>query len=136
MNQKEFPVGNKHLKKLKMLVGVATQTRADLLFDCCELAKSFKNTAVADIIKASKLLKKMKKDVFVKYAKLNKHLAVTVYHDASNANFKDGGSLGGHVFVTNKLEKCFSPIARQAKGIKHIKNTFIGSRNDITCGSC
>ena len=119
-----------------MLVGVATQTRADLLFDCCELAKSFKNTAVADIIKASKLLKKMKKDVFVKYAKLNKHLVVTVYHDASNANFKDGGSLGGHVFVTNKLEKCFSPIARQAKGIKHIKNTFIGSRNDITCGSC
>lgn len=60
MNQKKLPVGNKELKKLRMLVSqikwVTIQTRADLLFKSCELASSFKNAT--DIIKANKLLKK------------------------------------------------------------------------------
>ena len=62
MNQKELPVGTKELKKLRMLVSqikwVTIQTRADLLFKSCELASSFKNATVTDIIKANKLLKK------------------------------------------------------------------------------
>ena len=78
MNQKQLPVGNKELKKLRILVGqvkwVTTQTRADLLFDCCELASSFKNATVTDIIKANKLLKKNKERRFCGTSKVKDHL--------------------------------------------------------------
>lgn len=55
---------------------VVTQTKAGLLFDCYELASSFKNSIVAVIIKANKLLKKMNEDNFVKHPKLNEDLTV------------------------------------------------------------
>ena len=112
MNQREFPIGNKELKKLRMFAcqinWVATQARPDLLLDSCELASSFKNATVADIIKANKLLKKMKEAVLVKLQKLNEHQTVIAYHDASYTNLKDGSQGGYVVLVTDRREKYFS----------------------------
>ena len=88
--------------------------RQDHIYDCCELASSFQNATVADIIKGRKVLKKMKEGFFVKRPKLKEHLTVIAYHDESYSNLKDGGSLGGHVVsVTQKRKKYFSPIAWQ-----------------------
>ena len=69
--QKHLPLGKEELKKLRVLIGqmnwIATQTRPNLLFDCCDLASSLKSANVDDINKANKVLKKLNDDVVVRF---------------------------------------------------------------------
>ena len=74
LSQKQDSVSNEELKSLRILIGqlnwVATQTRPDLLFGCCELMSFTKNAKVEDLIKANKLLKQAhEKDVVLKFTK-------------------------------------------------------------------
>ena len=100
--------------------------RQNHIYDCCELVSSFKNAT--DIIKGSKLLKKMKEDFFVKPPKLKEHLTVIAYHDASYANLNNRGSQAGHVVsVTQNQEKYFSLIVLQSKTINCVVKTILAA---------
>ena len=130
--QKNLPLGKEELKKLRVLIGqmnwIATQTRPDILFDCCELASNIKNAKIEDILKANKVLKKLKDDVTISFPKLNfsTNLKLLVYADASYANLKDGGSQGGYViFMTDGL--MVSPIAWQSKRIKRVVKSTLAA---------
>ena len=114
-----------------MLIGqmnwIATQTRPDLLFSCCELASSLKNATVNDMIKANKVLKNLcNKGIKVRTPKLEYgNFKFISYSDASYANLTDGGSQGGHViFLIDNTGLQLSPIAWQSKRIKHVKSTL------------
>ena len=127
-----MPLGSDETKKLRALIGqmnwAATQTRPDVLFECCKLASKIKNATVADVLNTNKVLKKLHYDVKIKLPPLIdiKHLKFVVHSDASYANLDDGGSQGGYVIVlsdehSNKL----SPIAWQSKRIiRVVKNTL------------
>ena len=86
--QKHLPLGKEELKKLRVLIGqmnwIATQTRPDLLFDCCDLASSLKSATVDDINKANKVLKKLNDDVVVRFPSLDSSgsLKFIVYNEA------------------------------------------------------
>ena len=85
---------------------VATQTRPDLLFGCCELMSFTKNAKVEDLIKANKLLKQAhEKDVDLKFTKLTEiqDCKFITFHDASYANISNGGSQGGCIIFFNGL---------------------------------
>ena len=110
LSQKQDSVSNEELKSLRILIGqlnwVATQTRPDLLFGCCELMSFTKNAKVEDLIKANKLLKQAhEKDVVLKFTKLTEiqDFKFIAFHDASYANLSNGGSQGGYIIFFNGL---------------------------------
>lgn len=131
---KNLPLGSDETKKLRALIGqmnwAATQTRPDVLFECCELASKIKNATVSDMLVANKVLKKLQNDVKVNIPPLNdiNCLKFIVHSDASYANLGDGGSQGGYVIclsdsVTNKM----SPIAWQSKRIKRVVKSTLAA---------
>ena len=132
--QRNTSLGSDETKKLRMLIGqmnwAATQTRPDILFECCELASKIKNATVAEVLDASKVLKKLQNDVKIKLPPLSdiNQLKFVVHSDASYANLSDGGSQGGYVIllsdnVSNKL----SPIAWQSKRIKRVVKSTLAA---------
>ena len=87
-------------KLVGMLNWVASQTRPDLSFDVCRLSSCMANPTVADILKANKVLGKVKQSplrlVFPKLENLSES-NVIVYTDASLANLPNGKSVGGYI---------------------------------------
>ena len=133
-NQKTYPLGKEEIGKLRILIGqlnwLATQTRPDLLFDCCQLASNLKEATVEDLCRANKVLKKAKENVTVKLPKLDNlnNLKLVAYHDASYANLKDGGSQGGYViFITDHAGTKLSPIAWQSKRMKRVVKSTLAA---------
>ncbi|XP_066911985.1 uncharacterized protein [Clytia hemisphaerica] len=132
--QRNLPLGSGETKQLRMLVGqmnwAATQTRPDILFDCCELASKMKNATVADILDANKVLKKLQNDVMIKLPPLKdiNHLKFVVHSDASYANLNDGGSQGGYIILlSDDISKKLSPIAWQSKRIKRVVKSTLAA---------
>ena len=136
MAQKNYLINKDEMKQLRSLIGqlnwIATQTRPDLLFECCDLASSFKNATVANIIQANKVVKKAKESSFIQLARIRNcsTLKLIAYHDASYANLNDGGSQGGYViFLTDDEGAKLAPIAWQSKRIKRVvKSTLAAER--------
>ena len=66
LNLKNSPLTYEELKDYQILIGqlgwVASQTRPDLSFDVCDLSRKVKHTAVNDLLRANKVLKKAKSE--------------------------------------------------------------------------
>ena len=132
--QRNLPLGSDETKQLRMLIGqmnwAATQTRPDVLFDCCELASKIKNATVADILAANKVLKKLQNDVMINLPPLHdiNQLKFVVHSDASYANLNDGGSQGGYIILlSDDVSKKLSPIAWQSKRIKRVVKSTLAA---------
>ena len=132
--QRNLPLGSDETKQLRMLIGqmnwAATQTRPDVLFDCCELASKIKNATVADILAANKVLKKLQNDVTINLPPLHdiNQLKFVVHSDASYANLNDGGSQGGYIILlSDDVSKKLSPIAWQSKRIKRVVKSTLAA---------
>ena len=79
---------------------LATQTRPDILFECCNLLGKIENPTIDDAKTANKLVNKMKSEEIVWALKKEGNLAdskLLVFCDASFANMEGGGSQGGYV---------------------------------------
>ena len=117
--RKQDTLNQEELHNLRTLVGqlnwLGTQTRPDILFECCTLMSSIKDAKVSDLLHANKLLSRMKSDqVSIKLFDIGNtgKMKLTAYHDASYVNLQDGGSQGGFIiFVTDQNEFRASSIA-------------------------
>ena len=72
MKDKNELLSTKKMHELRILVGqlnwLATHTRPDIYFDCCELTGSMKEAKIADMIKANKILQRVRsKKVVLKF---------------------------------------------------------------------
>ena len=80
-------------KQVGQLNWLGTQTRPDILFECCTLMSSIKDAKVSDQLRANKLLSRMKSDqVSIKLFDIvnTDKMKLIAYHDASYANLQDG----------------------------------------------
>ena len=90
---------------------VATQTQPDICFDVLDLSISMnKNSTILDLLKAIKLLKKVKVNestlTYPHFSSIS-NPTIFVYNDVAYANLRDGvSSAGGHIFLQNDNENC------------------------------
>ena len=132
--QRNLPLGSVETKKLRALIGqmnwAATQTRPDVLFECCVLASNIKNATVSDMLEANKVLKKLQNDVKLNLPPLDdiNSLKFVVHSDASYANLSDGGSQGGYViFLSDSVSNKLSPVAWQSRRIKRVVKSTLAA---------
>ena len=87
---------------------LATQTRPDVLFDCCYLMGCITKATVDDIYRANKCLRRLKTDhVKLCFKRLPSlcDVHLKVFSDASFGNMFNGGSQGGYVvFLCNETD--------------------------------
>ena len=135
MTQKHLSLNSDELSNLRSMIGqlswVGTQTRPDILFECSELASSLKSASVEHLLRANKVLKKLKDHpVLIKIPKLVnlEDCRFICYHDASYANLKDGGSQGSYIILmTDEINKLMAPIAWQSKRIKRVVKSTLAA---------
>ena len=98
------------------------QPRSGILFDCCDIAGCFKDASIRTMLKVNKVVKKLHDDSYIRLKMLQpEEFKLIVYHDASYANLKDGGSQGGYiVLLADKKEKSLLPIAWQSKRLRRV----------------
>ena len=94
----------KQIHNLRALIGqfnwLATQTRPDILFECCDLLGKIKSPTIDDAKRANKLVNKIKSEERVMTLKKDDNLAdskLFVFCDPSFANMSGGGSQGGYI---------------------------------------
>ena len=86
-------------------------TRPDLVFDMVELSTKSRKGTVADLVRATKCVKKLKyDDSWLLFSSLMKNdpWRIIVFTDASHGNLSEGtGSMGAHVvFLVDQHENC------------------------------
>ena len=133
--RKQDTLNQEELHNVRTLVGqlnwLGTQTRPDILFECCTLMRSIKDAKVSDLLNVNKLLSRMKSDqVSIKLFDIGNtdKMKLTAYRDASYANLQDGGSQGGCIiFVTDQNEFRASPIAWQSRKLKRVVKNILAA---------
>ena len=92
------------IHNLRALVGhfkwLATQTRSDLLFQCCDVLGKIPNPTTDDAKRANELVNKIKSEEIVVTLKKEDNLAdskLLPFCNASFASMSGGGSQGGYV---------------------------------------
>ena len=132
---KTDPLNEDEKKELRMLIGqlnwVASQTRPDILFQCCELLTRIKNATVEDIKNVNKMILKLKTDnVLLSFRNLGMvdSAQIIAFHDASLANLNCGGSQGAFViFLSDSLNKNVSAISWQSRKLKRVVNSTLAA---------
>ena len=79
---------------------LTTQTRPNILFECCNLLAKIKSPTINDAKTANKLVNKTKREEIVVTLKKEDNLAdskLLVFCNASFANMSGGGSQGGYI---------------------------------------
>ena len=122
------------VRKLRTLTGqlnwIVTQTRPDLLYECCDLLGKIKYATIEDAKRANKVLKKLKEEnISVKVNTIESFVDTKflVFHDASFANMAGSGSKGGYViFLSDVFANKVTPIAWQPHRLKRVVNSTIG----------
>ena len=123
------------VRNLRTLIGqlnwIATQTRPDLLYECCDLLGKIKYATIEDAKRANKVLKKLKEEnISVKVNTIESFVdtKLLVFHDASFANMAGSGSQGGYViFLSDVFANKVTPIAWQSHRLKRVVNSTIGA---------
>ena len=98
--------------KIEHLLWIAHQSRADILFDSCNLAANVKNCKVQNILIVNKVIERLKSGhVPLKFQHLGDgKLSLFVFSDATLGNLPDGGSQGGYLIFLVGQKKLFSLI--------------------------
>ena len=119
---------------LRSVVGqilwLANQTRPDIAFDACFLSNSLSNAKVADIIKANKIIRKIKQNkTFLTFSKINdiEKSKLLIWPDASFQNLPGGASQGGYVILLSDKEGNTCPIHWQSRKIKRIVKSTLAA---------
>ena len=101
LNRRSDNLGSREMEEYRALVGqlnwLSTQTRPDISFSVCQLAKAIKSATVDDMVKANKVVDIVKKTpVALTYSKLSdvNSLVIECFSDASYGNLVGGGSQG------------------------------------------
>ncbi len=134
-SQKLEPLNKEEASQLRSAVGqlnwVANQTRPDICYDTLELSMSLKNPEVDDLLKANKVLKKLKSDEghlrFPRFSN-STDLRLALFCDASYANLRDNvSSAGGFcVFLTGANQAC-CPLAWKATKIRRVVKSTLAA---------
>jgi hypothetical protein len=109
---------------------VATQTRPDIAFDVCQLSSVFDKAKVDDLLRANKVVKKIKSEcVTLRYPRLGdlKDCSIECYSDASFGNLDNGGSQGGYVvFIVDRCgRKC--PVTWQSRRVRRVVKSTLAA---------
>ena len=118
----------------RQLVGklnwVANQSRPDICFDVCQLSSTMKGPIVSDLIKANKVLRKIKDSplviTFPNLGNIEKGI-IKCYSDASLANLPSGNSTGGYVIFLAGENNLVSPIAWKSKTLRRVVRSTISA---------
>ena len=126
-------LNEREIHSLRALIGhfnwLATQTRPDILFQCCDLLVKIKSPTTDDPKRANKLVNKIKSEETVVTLKNKDNLAdskLLVCCDASFANMSGGGSQARYtIFWSDTFGNNIHPIAWQSHRIKRILNSTL-----------
>ena len=111
---------------------LTTQTRPNILFECCNLLAKIKSPTINDAKTANKLVNKTKREEIVVTLKKEDNLAdskLLVFCNASFANMSGGGSQGGYIIFWSDAfgNNIKLGIAWQSHRIKRIVNTTLAA---------
>ena len=133
-SQRRNQLGKQELEEFRALVGqlnwLSTQTRPDVAFDVCELSTVVSNATVEDVIRANKVVKKVKqRNVTLQFKALDGSdgYSLECYSDASFGNLPGGGSQGGFVIflVDSNGIKC--PLTWQSKKVRRVVKSTLAA---------
>ena len=130
---KNYLLNRTEIHSIRVLIGqfnwLISQTRPDILFECCNLLGKIKIPTIYNAKRANKLDNKIKSEEIVVTLKKEDNLAsskLLVFCDASFANVGGGGSQGGYViFWSDAFGNNINPIAWQSHRIKRIVNNTL-----------
>ena len=132
---KDSFVDKEEYDDLRTLIGqlnwLCINTRPDIAYDVLELSCDLKKPKVRNLIKANKVLKKIKLNqcnlYFPKLGNLN-NIKIVTYSDASHANLPDGTSSAGGFMVFLQGENGNScPIYWESKKIKRVVRSTLAA---------
>lgn len=109
---------------------VATQTRPDASFDVCELSSVFDKARVDDLMRANKVVKKIKsRTLTMKYPKLDDREQFTIecYSDASYGNLEGGGSQGGYFIFIVDSDGRRCPVSWQSRRVRRVVKSTLAA---------
>jgi hypothetical protein len=133
MSEKTSDLLDEEKHQYRSMVGqlnwISTQTRPDISFDVCDLSTKFSQTKVGDMIRANKVVQRVKTDnIKIVYPKLDNlsECCFECYSDASFANLDGGGSQGGHViFLSDRKNKC--PVSWQSRKLRRVVKSTLAA---------
>ena len=108
---------------------IATQTRPDVAYDVCELSSAFGHTCVGDVIKANKVVKKVKDNpvsLWFGKVKLDECMLIC-YSDAAFGNLNDNGSQGGHIIFLKDREGNSCPIVWRSRRVRRVVKSTLAA---------
>ncbi len=134
-SQKMASLTKEETTELRSIIGqiswVANQTRPDVMFDSMELSTSMKDPKVEDLLRANKIVKKMKMEdcrLCFKAIGDDRDLRLAVFSDASYGNLSDGvSSAGGFVVFLIGSDNMCCPIAWKANKIRRVVRSTLAA---------
>lgn len=132
--KKSSPCTKEETSTFCQLVGklnwVANQSRPDILFDVCQLSSVMKAPTIEHILKANKVLRKIKEQPLrLKFSNLGDPADITlhVYSDASLGNLPSGSSSGGFVVFAVGKNGNSCPLTWKSSVIRRVVRSTISA---------
>ena len=127
-------LGKRELQDYRALVGqlnwLGTQTRPDVAYDVCELSTVLNVATVDDVLRANKVVKKVKqRRVTLQFRSLDCTDGYTLecYSDASFGNLPGGGSQGGYVIFLVDSHGMRCPLSWQSKKVRRVVKSTLAA---------
>ena len=109
---------------------LGTQTRPDIMFDCCRLMSCISTATVDDLHKANKCLRKVKvNNVTLQFYCLDDlcNVHFKVFCDASFGNMINGGSQGGYIVFMCDATNNHVPIHWQSHRVQRVVKSTLAA---------
>ena len=109
---------------------LAAQTRPDVAFDACDLSVVTHKAKVDDILKANKVVKRVKNtSVGLRYNKLEnlEQLSIECYSDASFGNLQGGGSQGAYVIFLVDMSGNRCLVSWQSRKVRRVVKSTLAA---------
>ena len=110
-----------------------SQTRPDVAFETCRLSNSLKNATVSHLIRANKVIRKLKSTpVSVLFPQLGDpgSLSVIGFGDASHGSLPSGASQGGVIVFLSGNEQT-APVCWSSKKLKRVTKSPLASEVSV-----